>query len=184
MLCPSGVTVARWHRRSTFCACVCRTWFTASHWDINKTHLIYYFLWLSHHKKRSSVGPLTTLRSTWCLCLSLAAQTITPLSCSRAVVHLWWSSSGFRERPTVWSATKIDAMSSTSLFFKPQEQKCELMGRLRVWHIDSFMSSFWMASLPASSGRVGREPKPSGSTGSATEFRLLQLESNSQFVIT
>lgn len=88
MLRPSGDTAARWNRRPTFCARARLTRFTASLRDVNKTHSIHYFLLLSRHKKRSSVGPLTAINSTCRLRLGLAAQTIAPVSRSRAVVHL------------------------------------------------------------------------------------------------
>lgn len=158
MLCPSGVTAARWNRRPTFCARARLRRFTASLCDVNKTHSIHYFLLLCRHKKRSSVGPLTAINSTCRLRLGLAAQTIAPVSRSRAVVHLWWSSSGFSERPPVRSATKIDAASSMICFWSHNSRSASPWGGFGFDILTHSCRPFGWRVCRASSGRVGREP--------------------------
>lgn len=135
MLCPSGVTAARWNRRHTFCACARLTRFTAGLCDVNKTHSIHDFLLLSRHKKHSSVGPPTAINSAWCL---FQPSRCTPL------MELEW----LQLKATGAIGNRNRCGEQYDLFLKPQRRKCEPVGRLRVWHIDSFMSSFWLASLP------------------------------------
>lgn len=153
MLCPGVVTLSCWHRRPTFCAPARLTRFPASHCDVNKT---LHSPSASRCSVRSSDGyklSLASLSQPGRLLWSLAAELLRTF---------WWSSSGFREKPAVRSATEIEAVSSTICFWSHNSRSVSPRGGSGFDILTHSCRPFGWRVCLLPPGELAERPQPSG----------------------